>query len=140
MKTEAFKERVYKITDKVMRVMAVISAVMIVSYLVTGITTGKESVLGYRILWVRTGSMEPSIMAGDFVIARAVNDMDVDIGDIAVYRKKDPSGKPTRFRIIHRIIAITDEGNYIFKGDNNSLPDKDEVQPWQVEYKVVRVL
>ncbi len=140
MKTEALKERAAKIADKAISVMAVISAVMIISYLVSGLTTGKESVFGYRILWVRSESMEPSIMTGDFVLVKAVRGMDVDIGDIAVYRKTDPSGKTTRFRIIHRIIAVTDEGDFIFKGDNNPLPDIKNVRPEQVEYKVIRVL
>lgn len=140
MKTESIKEWAVRITDRAITVMAVTSAVMIVSYLVSGISTGRESVFGYRILWVRTGSMEPSIMTGDFVLARAVSDGDVDVGDIAVYRKTDPSGKPSRIRIIHRITSITDEGDFIFKGDNNPLPDSLEVRPEQVEYKVIRVL
>ncbi len=139
MKSEALRKKVLLITDRFITALAILSAIVIVSYIVTGLTTGKQSFLGYRIMWVRTPSMEPTIMTGDFVLAKAIDAQDVEAGDIVVYRKADKIGKLTHYHIIHRIIDSTEEGNFIFKGDNNEKPDSLEVHPEQVEYKAIYV-
>ena len=139
MNTDVINRRIFKVVDKFITVMAVLSALILISYIVTGLTSGKQAVLGYRVMWVRTASMEPTIMTGDFVLTKIAEKSELEIGDIAVYRKADSFGHPTSYRIIHRIIGTTDEGDYIFKGDNNPEPDRWSVRPEQVEYKVIKV-
>ena len=119
--------------------MAFLSFIILLSCLVTGIATGKPSVFGYRVMWVKSPSMEPAIMTGDFILVKTTEDGDVNVGDIAVYRKADAYGHLSHYRIIHRILAVTDDGNYVFKGDNNPYPDQIEVPPKQVEYKAVYI-
>ena len=139
MMTEALLRKILQVSQVLITVMAFLSIVALTSCLVTFIATGKPSLFGYRVMWVRTPSMEPTIMTGDFVLVKTADESDVDVGDIAVYRKVDSGGRLSHYRIIHRITALTDDGNFIFKGDNNPYPDKMEVSPNQVEYKAVHV-
>ncbi len=74
-------------------------------------------------------------MTGDFVLTMAVNAQNVQIGDIVTYRKMDESGKLTHSTVIHRIVEEQD-GQYIFKGDNNDSYDA-PVDPKQITFKVV---
>ena len=134
-----FKKMSFRISQTLITVMAFLSMIMFLSCMVTGLATGKPSVFGYRIMWVRTPSMEPAIMTGDFVLVKATDETDVAVGDIAVYEKRDESNSWPHYRIIHRVMDVTDEGNYIFKGDNNQFPDEKEVTPDQISYKAVYV-
>ncbi len=136
---EAFYWKLSWLSQRFVNVMAFFSLIALASCLVTLIATGKASFFGYRVMWVRTPSMEPTIMTGDFVLVKTVDQRDVDVGDIVVYRETDSGGRPSRYRIIHRITALTDDGYYILKGDNNPLPDKMQVSPDQVEFKAVYV-
>ena len=139
MKVDALKRRLLQVADKIITVMAVLSTMILISYFVTGMISGRCSILGYRVMWVRTASMEPTIMTGDFVLTKVVDKSELEIGDIAVYRKADSLGHPVRYRIIHRIVGTTDDGDFIFKGDNNPEPDRWLVEPEQVEYKAIKV-
>ncbi len=139
MISDALIRKILQISEVLITVMACFSVIIFLSGLTTGIATGKPSFLGYRVMWVRTPSMEPAIMTGDFVLVKAVDYSDVSVGDVVVYRKADSNGKLTRYRIIHRIIDTTEEGNFIFKGDNNEYPDQ-EVSPNQIEYMAIYVL
>ena len=134
-----FYKKILQVSETLITVMAFLSMIMFISCLATGLATGKPSCFGYRVMWVRTPSMEPAIMTGDFVLVKTADESDVAVGDIVVYRKDDSPSVLPHYRIIHRIMAVTDEGNYIFKGDNNQYPDKDVVSPSQLEYKAVHV-
>lgn len=62
-------------------------------------------------------SMEPTYRDGDLVIVRAQESYEV--GEIVAY--EPDIGQP--FRVIHRVVAVTDEGQYITQGDNREQPD-----------------
>ncbi len=74
-------------------------------------------------------------MTGDFVLTKTVDAQDVQLGDIVTYRKADESGKLTHYTVIHRIVE-EQNGQYIFKGDNNDFYDA-PVNPDQITYKVI---
>ena len=97
MKVDALKRRLLQVADKIITVMAVLSTMILISYFVTGMISGRCSILGYRVMWVRTASMEPTIMTGDFVLTKVVDKSELEIGDIAVYRKADSFGCLYRF-------------------------------------------
>lgn len=82
---------------------------------------------GYRLLYVPTRSMEPTINSGSFAIGKRVSPEELNVNDIAVYKK----GKT---KMIHRIIDI--EGDiFTFKGDNNETADP-PVNSEDILYKV----
>lgn len=75
---------------------------------------------GYSVSYVPTESMEPTIMAGDYVLFKNTSFEEVKEEDIIVYRSA--SG---RF-IIHRIIEKNDD-YIICQGDNNPIADEEHI-------------
>jgi signal peptidase I len=65
-------------------------------------------------------SMHPRIHTGDLALVRPVGTYHV--GDIAAYRS--PS---LHLTVLHRIVAITRDGGYRFKGDNNTWIDPGDI-------------
>jgi signal peptidase len=89
----------------------------------------KESLVkinGYSFLIVLTGSMEPDIKAGDFVIIKECDDY--AIYDVITYEDED-------MLVTHRIIQKTSDV-VITKGDANNTED-DEINYNQILGKVV---
>lgn len=89
---------------------------------------------------IATGSMEPMIWPGDVVLVRKVQDQtDIDslqVGDVIQFQRED-------VLINHRIIEIDkdkDGTQYQTKGDNNSAPDSDWVQPEDIKGTIVKVI
>lgn len=63
-------------------------------------------------------SMMPRMVAGDLVVARSSRTYEV--GDVAAFHSES-LGRT----VLHRIVAISPDGQYTFKGDNNSWLDPD---------------
>ncbi len=83
------------------------------------------NIFGYRLFYVLTGSMEPTLPTGSLLLVREQESYEV--GDIITYRAKDAAiyGMPNT----HRIIAKTREDGtlwYTTQGDANPVPD---IQP-----------
>ena len=118
-----------KIIKNVLYVIIVICCVSIGG---TKLLTGKASMCGYMPIFIATGSMEPTIHAKSFILMRSIKPEDVRVGDIVAYKytKNKLSAK-----IVHRVIKITPDGNFIFKGDANATTDPEEVTPKQILYK-----
>ncbi len=68
----------------------------------------------FKVKYIRTGSMEPTLHVGAVVIVNP--HVKPDKGDIAMY-ETDSS------EVIHRVMDINDDGSYMFKGDNVADPD-----------------
>ena len=71
------------------------------------------NILGFTFFEVATGSMEPTIDAGDVVIVKLTKE--VEINDIIVYNENNNF-------ITHRLIR-NKENDYITKGDANNIED-----------------
>lgn len=102
--------------------------------LITGITAKRNneipSFFGYSFMHVISASMEPYIMTDDVAIGQIVKENDeIAIGDVYIYENK------TGLKIIHRIIDEDENGDYIFKGDNNDIRDYNPVKREQIEFK-----
>ena len=65
-------------------------------------------------------SMQPRFHTGDLALVRPVSDYRV--GDIVAYRSRQ-----LHVTVLHRIVAVTADGRYIFRGDNNSWRDPERV-------------
>ncbi|WP_408957105.1 signal peptidase I [Natrinema sp. 74] len=95
---------------------------LVVVLLLVGQLLGQPILLGY----VATGSMEPTIDAGDgFVAVPSVVAGDVDEGDVVVYQARDLHGGGLT---THRVVEETDDG-YVTKGDANPFTDQDGGEP-----------
>lgn len=79
-------------------------------------------IFGYSVSYVPTKSMEPVIMAGDYVLYKKATFDSVEEKDIIVYRNFDD------IYIIHEVISKNTEDGYIIaKGVNNALADTEKV-------------
>ncbi|MXV64626.1 signal peptidase I [Natronorubrum sp. JWXQ-INN-674] len=120
---------------------AVIALALIL--LLVGQLLGQPILLGY----VATGSMEPTMNAGDgFVAIPSVLTGSVDEGDVVVFQARELHGGGLT---THRVVGETDEG-YVTKGDANPFTDQDGAEPhvtdgqivaeaWQVNGEVVTI-
>lgn len=121
----------YKFLNNIWNVITWVSLILLTSFVFTGIFTGKPSMFGYRVFYVPTTSMEPTIMSHSFIVAKTVDADDVQPGDIVTYYRMDDKKV-----ICHRIIAKT-EGGFIFKGDNNQKEDPLPVENEAIGYRVI---
>jgi len=85
---------------------------------------GYESYLDREIFYstVRGDSMEPTIRDGQVILWVEVDPSELKAGDIIIYTHPT---KPLENPIVHRIIRIMENGEYLFetKGDNRSESD-----------------
>ena len=72
-----------------------------------------------RIVTVSGHSMEPTYDLGDIVITRDTGD--TSVGDIVVFEV--PSGAGAGLLVIHRVVAVDENGRFITQGDNRRTPD-----------------
>jgi signal peptidase len=87
---------------------------------------------GMKTYVVKSGSMSPTIKAGDVIFA--VGQQNYGINDIVTYSPKVKS--ETIETITHRIVEIHD-GNFVTKGDNNPDTDTDTVTLKQIKGKYI---
>lgn len=124
------------------RVFGVVVALAIVLLLI-GQLLGQPILLGY----VATGSMEPTMNAGDgFVAIPSAVTGSVSDGDVVVFDARELHGGGLT---THRVVGETSEG-YVTKGDANPFTDQDGGEPhvtdgqivakaWQVNGEVVTI-
>lgn len=84
---------------------------------------------GFRMYTVQTGSMEPKIKIGDYIIVKSSSNY--KLGDIVTYKNKENE------YITHRIIKINDD-NIITQGDANNTSDN-PIKKEQIIGKVVYI-
>lgn len=81
---------------------------------------------GYTIHIVVSGSMEPDIQIGDFVLAEDADIADIQIGDDVIFNSPDPN--LNNMPILHRVqdIIIDSDGKVwlVTKGINNPINDE----------------
>jgi len=69
---------------------------------------------------VLSDSMEPVFYKNDVVFGLSwIHPMP---GDIAIYQERDINGKIQQ-DVVHRVITVSQAGEYLFKGDNNQSAD-----------------
>ncbi len=87
---------------------------------------------------IATGSMEPMIKPGDIILVKKVNDINtIQTNDVIQFRRD-------RILISHRIIEILEDEKsgkqYRTKGDNNSVPDTELVEPAYIKGEIIYVV
>lgn len=98
-------------------------------------TTGEPSyILGYRLVFVTSASMEPTIKTYGAAVSKRVDTIeDIAEGDIISFSVTQDDG--TVARATHRIYEIKDNVIYT-KGDNNMVIDSYPITIFDVESKV----
>lgn len=79
---------------------------------------------GWRSVVLTSGSMSPSIRAGDVVVASPSDGQALSPGSVVVL--SDPAGSGL---ITHRIAALNPDGSYSTRGDANAQPDSTPLRP-----------
>lgn len=79
-------------------------------------------IFGYSHAIVLTGSMEPTIKAGDLIIFK--EQPEYDVGDIITYGLQGTC-------VTHRVIEKSDDG-FVTQGDANNTPDKKIISPYEI--------
>lgn len=81
--------------------------------------------LGFRFAFTQGDSMEPNYHSGSLIIQREVEPASLQVGDVIAFYA------PWADRyVMHRIAGIRSSGGQLWfrtKGDNNSVPDPEEV-------------
>ena len=95
-------------------------------------------VMGFSILQVLTGSMEPTIPEGSMLLIQETDPKSLQPGDIISFFSPDPSldGALNTHRI-QQVVAEGDALEFITKGDANFLEDQQPVAAEQVVGKVI---
>lgn len=120
----------YKIKNIVVDAIFILLVGVTILMFASKISTGKANIFGYRPFVVTSESMLPDYKVGTFLIAKVTDEYIVG----KIYAYKNVIG----ITVVHRLIDITDEG-YIFKGDNNDIPDK-PVQKENIHYEIVHAI
>ena len=119
------KSRVLKAVKIIVPItaVAVLAAIIALTvYIMICSASGKVAeVFGISVLKVVSGSMEPSISEGDYIIVRKTDSGELKSGDIICFYSKDSKiyGMPNT----HRIVSILPDGSFITKGDANKTED-----------------
>ena len=124
-----------KATKVFWNVLTVIAVVVLMSMVISKAVTGWSSVFSYRVFYIMSESMEPVISEKGIVMGEVVpKDEKLKVGSIYAYKRDGILGQEI---VIHRLIAITEDGRYQFQGDNNELPDEVLVERQDIGYEII---
>jgi signal peptidase I len=121
---------------KISRILSIFGAIILLAlisltvYIMVCNARGSTAqVFGLSIMKVVSGSMEPSIHKGDYLLIKKTDTDSLKVGDIICFYSEDEEiyGMPNT----HRIIAISEDG-FETKGDANSVADSTLVSPDRV--------
>ncbi len=138
-KIHDYKEDSKKI-NKIKRNISVILYIIIIPILIVNLTLIIKSFIkpnkipdffGYKNFIIVSKSMEPTIMVGDAIFMKDVDESEIYINDIISFHDGQDINT-------HRVIAISEENGikyYTTKGDNNKREDKNKVTYKDIEGK-----
>lgn len=114
---------------RLQRTLSALSWILCVVLCLSAATLLALHIGGFTALTVLSGSMEPVIPTGSLAIYDQSGDRDVDVGSIILYRL---GSGDSAAQVTHRVMSINEDGTYTTKGDSNTVPDPNPVQPDQV--------
>lgn len=130
----------FQIPYRIIKTIIFLILVLYVAFIVIQRVSGNQSIFGYRIFAVATGSMVPDYNVNDVLAIKEVNHDELKIGDDITYlgTKQDVNGKIVTHRIID--IEIKDGKKvYLTKGINNEVEDP-TIEDNQIYGKVVGII
>ena len=114
-----------------------VAATIFTAYVMINTGLGKPvNVFGRYVLRVMTGSMEPSLHTGDYIVVKKVDTKSIKKDDVITFysEESDVKGK----LVTHRVVGIEKDGSFQTMGDANPVADHKLVRPDQVVGKYVR--
>ncbi|WP_242940180.1 signal peptidase I [Ruminococcus albus] len=108
-----------------------IAAIIFTAYVMICAARHKAvDVFGKSVLKVVTGSMEPSINVGEYIVVEKTDTRSLHKGDIISFysEQTDIYG----MLVTHRIVDIQEDGTFITKGDANTIEDSVAVKPGRI--------
>lgn len=127
----------FQVPYKIIKALIFTMILLYVAFTIIQRVSGNQSIFGYRLFSVATGSMLPVYNVDDVLAVKEVNQDDLKIGDDITYlgTKQDVKGKI----VTHRIIDIELKKGvktYTTKGVNNTVEDP-TIEESQIYGKVI---
>lgn len=127
----------FQIPYKIIKTIIFLILILYVGFTLIQKISGNQSIFGYRIFSVATGSMIPVYNIDDVIAVKEINLDELKIGDDITYlgTKLDVTGKI----VTHRIIDIINQDGkriYVTKGVNSSVEDP-KIEGNQIYGKVI---
>ncbi|NCA99935.1 MAG: signal peptidase I [Clostridia bacterium] len=138
--SDAKKHLKRRIVSKAVSAGLVISTIVCFAVLFQSVTTQQVSFFGFRLFYVKTGSMAPAIPTGSILVVQK-RLTDITIGDVITFRS--PDGVILGLPNTHRVVSQVEKGGTIWfqtRGDANPGPDANLVSREDVIGKVVFVM
>lgn len=133
------KEKVKKIINISVSCLASLLFILALVIIIIGVSAYKNNkptkIFGYIYSVVPTDSMEPVIKSGDFILSKEVEFSSLEIGDDIIYYSNEKN-----IYIVHRIVDINSNGEFVMKGINNLTIDSECVNSSNYVAKVVKVI
>ncbi len=127
----------FQIPYKIIKTIIFLVLICYLAFIIIQRVSGNQSVFGYRLFSVATGSMVPDYNIDDVLAIKDVNPDELQVGDDITYlgNKQDVNGRI----VTHRIISIEEKNGkkeYVTKGINNSVEDP-TIEANQIYGKVI---
>ena len=108
------------------KIFSLILSILVISYGISliQVSKGKQklpTVLGFTGVTVISGSMEPEISVGDYVIIKKPKKEDIQKGTIITFEQDG-------VLVTHRVESVVNDGVYSTKGDANNTVDSQLVK------------
>lgn len=137
MLRKVLDSKYFQIPYKIIKFIIFLILILYLAFILIQRISGNQSIFGYRIFSVATGSMIPEYNINDVLAIKEINTDELKVGDDITYlgNKLDVNGRI----VTHRIIEIKEENGekiYITKGINNIAEDP-SINDSQIYGKVV---
>lgn len=111
--------------NSIKRIWNCVTTVLICLLVILVVLLWGFKLLGYEVMVVQSGSMEPNYHVGALVYVKPVDARQLAVGDVITFELGGG------VRGTHRIVEIVEEGDsrsFVTKGDNNAEKDSNPVQ------------
>ncbi|WP_295078937.1 signal peptidase I [Ruminococcus sp.] len=116
-----------RISNIIVAVITLLALAFVVYVMVCSAHGRAVNVFGKSILRVVTGSMEPSIYTGEYIIVEKTDVNALSEGDIISFYSEQSDIRG--LLVTHRIVGKNSDGSYITRGDANPVDDSVSVKP-----------
>ena len=134
--SEEEKDNSNRIANIIASVLVVLALGFVIYVMVLSAQGKAVNIFGRSILRVVTGSMEPSLHVGDYIIIKKTDPETLENGDIISFysEQSDIYG----MLVTHRIVGRADDGRFITRGDANPVDDSITVDPEKIVGKYTK--
>ncbi len=139
METNVSQSTVKKAGKVVLRVITLAFALFALWLVVCSLTGRMPSLFGYGIVRIQSGSMEPVIHTGDFILIKKTAAEKIQAGDIITFKSDDPTIKD--LPNTHRVVEVIDNGReFVTKGEANLTNDSQTAKNGRLYGRYVKTL